>query len=484
MTNNKLHRTGQPDGQHHNTHPVYHLQHLISTTPLNTTRPEPYRTLQQLTRAELITPARKTIAQLARTQHPYPNHIPNRYYRHFQRYFDPDAAFQHLFRHTLHAVPTDHPYTIALDGTTVPRTGAYIPGAHWTPNPANAPFARGLRKAQRFVMAGWLDDDPDARCVPIYWLPTFSQNARYANPTSRRSEIQGWIASLQHIRAWLDAAGRAEQRLLCVGDGRGDTQALGKLELPNTVCCVRTRKDSRWCDLPQGAPSGRGRRRVYSDQVWTPQDKWQQRTGWQRVPLTVRGRELHLLVRVEGPCRRVGWGERVFFLIIVRGHHKRTKRGKSRAPMAFWVHAVSDGAGGWQLPVPLGVLVLKLWQRWEVEVGFRWMKSGFGLGEKPCWGFESGERSVAWSAWVYGALVWSGYCAWGGWTGGARWGGCRGRVRWTFRDVLWSVRRELLGINGGLWGGGVCGDEVPKNGGVGWCWDVDVVLSWLCAFRL
>ena len=90
---------------------------------------------------------------------------------------------------------------------------------------------------------------------------------------------------------------------------------MGKLELPNTVCCVRTRKDSRWCDLPQGAPSGRGRRRVYSDQVWTPQDKWQQRTGWQRVPLTVRGRELHLLVRVVGSCRRVGWGE------LIRVHH-------------------------------------------------------------------------------------------------------------------------------------------------------------------
>jgi hypothetical protein len=167
MTNNKLHRTGQPDGQHHNTHPVYHLQRLIRTTPLNTTRPELYRTLQQLTHAELITTARKTIAQLARTQHPYPNHIPNRYYRHFQRSFAPDAAFQHLFRPTLHAVPTDHPYTVALDGTTVPRTGAYIPGAHWTPNPTNAPFARGLRKAQRFTRAGWLDDDPNAHCVPI-----------------------------------------------------------------------------------------------------------------------------------------------------------------------------------------------------------------------------------------------------------------------------------------------------------------------------
>ena len=170
----------------------------------------------------------------------------------------------------------------------------------------------------------------------------------------------------------------------------------------------------------------------------------------------------------------------MFFVIVVRGHRKRTKRGKSRAPMAFWVHAVSDGTGGWQLPVSLEVLLWKLWQRWEV--GFRWMKSGFELREEPCWGFESGERRVVWSAWVYGALVWSGYRGWGKWTGGARWGGCRGRARWTFRDVLWRVRCELLGINGGLWGGGMCGDEVPKNGGVGWCWDVDVVLSWLCAF--
>jgi hypothetical protein len=152
--------------------------------------------------------------------------------------------------------------------------------------------------------------------------------------------------------------------------------------------------------------------------------------------------------------------------------------------MAFWGHAVSDGQGGWSLPVPLGVLLLKWWQRWEV--GFRWLKSGFGLGEKPCWGLDSGERRVAWRAWVDGALMWSGYRAWGGWTGGVRWGGCRGRVRWSFRDVWWSVRCELVsgGIDDGFCGQRVDGAEALKNGGVGWCWAVRVVLSWLCAFRL
>jgi hypothetical protein len=38
MTNIKLHKTGQPDGQHHNAHPLYHLQQLVRTTPLHTTR--------------------------------------------------------------------------------------------------------------------------------------------------------------------------------------------------------------------------------------------------------------------------------------------------------------------------------------------------------------------------------------------------------------------------------------------------------------
>ena len=100
------------------------------------------------------------------------------------------------------------------------------------------------------------------RALPAHSEPKRCTLISYANPASRRSEIQGWIASLQRVRAWLNAAGRPEQLLLCVGDGRGDTKALGTLDVPHTVCCVRTRKDSRWCALPQGAPSGRGRRRV------------------------------------------------------------------------------------------------------------------------------------------------------------------------------------------------------------------------------
>jgi hypothetical protein len=276
-----------------------------------------------------VTPARTTIAQRARTQHPYPNHIPNRYDRHFQRDFDPDAAFQHLFRHTLHDVPDHHPYCVALDGTTVPRTGASHPRRPLDTQPRQRPVR--ARTAQRPTLhEGRLARQPPRRPLRAHLL------AAHLLPQSPL--CQPHLAPLRNSKAGLPACSGcargstpqdAQSSYCCVSaTGGAIPKRWARWMLPNTVCCVRTRKDSRWCALPQGTPSGRGRRRVYSDQVWTPQDKWQQRTGWQRVPLTVRGRKVHLRVKVEGPCRRVGWGERVFFLIIVRGHSQAHQAGQ------------------------------------------------------------------------------------------------------------------------------------------------------------
>jgi hypothetical protein len=193
------------------THTQYTTSNTSSsTTPLNTTRPEPYRTLQQLTHAELITPARKTIAQLARTQRPYPNHIPNRYYRHFQRYFDPDAALEHLLRHTLPHCPPHQSYCIAVDGTTVPRTGKYPPGVHWIPNPADAPFARGRRWAQRFVCsAGWTTTPTLAVCPFTACPPSPPRRAMPTLLRVARRETAGEQASAKCALGWMQQGVRS-----------------------------------------------------------------------------------------------------------------------------------------------------------------------------------------------------------------------------------------------------------------------------------
>jgi hypothetical protein len=46
-------------------------------------------------------------------------------------------------------------------------------------------------------------------------------------------------------------------------------------------------------------------------------------TEWQQVALRVRGRVLHLSMKVLGACRRLRWGKRMFFVVLIREHHKR-----------------------------------------------------------------------------------------------------------------------------------------------------------------
>jgi hypothetical protein len=97
--------------QRHLPPPTPHQHH---TPPHHTTRTLPHPPTTHTRRTHH--PRTQNHRQLARTQHLYPNSIPNRYYRHFQRDFDPDAACQHLCQHTLHAVPVHQPYCVALDG--------------------------------------------------------------------------------------------------------------------------------------------------------------------------------------------------------------------------------------------------------------------------------------------------------------------------------------------------------------------------------
>jgi hypothetical protein len=202
------------------------------------------------------------------------------------------------------------------------------------------------------------------------------------------------------------------KNMVCVGDGRGDTKDFATLGLPQVVCWVRTRKDSLWSELPQGAASGRGRRRGYGETRWRPQAVWSSRQGGRVVEVWA---QVLVVGAGEGLCGVGGAG-----LLCDCGAGASEAFQASRAPQAFWVHAVPDGGGGWRLPLALEGLLGLLRQRGEIEVSFGWLKSGFGLGEQQGWGLVSGERSVLWSGWVYGVVLLSGYRAWG-WRGGARW---------------------------------------------------------------
>ena len=85
-----------------------------------------------------------------------------------------------------------------------------------------------------------------------------------------------------------------------------------------------------------------------------------------------------------------------------------------------------------------------MWQRWELEVAHRQMKSGLGLGEKQCWNDQATVATVQWSAWVYGLMMLSGFRAWGNDTGAkppGLWRSLPGR--WSFNTLWRAIRVEM-----------------------------------------
>jgi len=96
--------------------------------------------------------------------------------------------------------------------------------------------------------------------------------------------------------------------------------------------------------------------------------------------------------------------------------------------------------------LPVNELLAWLWQRWELEVAHRELKSELGLGEKQCWNPLSAVRSVQWSAWVYAVLVLAGPEDLGPFRRSkARHAGGRASARWSL-TTLWR------GLSAAFWG--------------------------------
>ena len=367
--------------------------------------------------------------------------------------FDAKKAGQEMLRQTLVHVPVEAPYVIVADGVKVYRHSQKMPGTAWTKGPRTAAFRPGLERAQRFVNISWLapiEGEGWTRAIPLVWWPAFPEKAVPAAAAAKK-EWEAVVEGIAWVRERLDEEGREEQELLCVVDGGIERAVAFWQRLPErTVVIARTARNRALYALPERTSEGkRGRKPKYGLRARTPGAWLQEKKGWRQLTLKVRGRERKMRYRVEGPYLRQGVPERPFYLIVVRGRDvKRRGRRIQRQPVFLLVTARWDGER-WVLPYDVATLLMWAWQRWEVEVAHREMKSGLGLGEKQCWHPLGTIVAVQWSAWVYGVLVLAGY---------RTWGICGGPValgRWRKGVHRWSIRRLWRAVRAAIW-------EVPE----------------------
>ena len=372
------------------------------------------------------------------------------------------SAFYRLFSHarvdydtlsgcflqqTLAQVPEEGPYVVALDGVQLPRSSQRMLGTSWLKCPRTPPWKPGIHRAQRYLhLAALLPRwQGYSRALPLRFVPAFPPKA-VAGAADPRSEATAAQAELAHLRAVLDAAGRAEQRVLALGDGSYDVAALWATLPARTVLLVRSARNRVLHDLPP-APRGRGRPRRYGPRAPTPQEWLHGAAGWTRAPITVRGRQIPLRYRVEGPYLRRGAPEQPLYLLVVKGiDHAHGRHRRQREPAFYLVNALAE-EGYWVLPLPAGELLAWAWQRWEVEVTHREMKTGWGVGVVQCWQPTATVRAVQVQVWTYALLVLAGYRAWGYdrhpptlRPAGLWW---HGTVRWSLA-TLWRGYRHAL----------------------------------------
>jgi hypothetical protein len=353
-----------------------------------------------------------------------------------------------LLGQTLALSAPSAPYLVGLDATQIPRHSRRMPGTSWLRHLGTASFATGLHRAQRFAHLAWLPLPTAAgysRALPLRFGPALPAKAV---PALGHPPQKEWEAGLRHlgwVRQQLDAAGRETQRVLALGDGHYSTALLWAALPARVSVLARGAKNRALSALPTTQPA-RGRRRVYGERLPRP-DAWLTVPGgWQRTELAVRGRTIPVSYRVVGPGLVRGAPAQPLFLLVVKGSDPR--RGRKKRPASFWlVSAVADGAGGWRLPWPAEQLLSWAWQRWELEVAHRELKTSCGLGEVQCWSAVGAILSVQWTVWAYAVLVLAGIRAWGLGPGPVRPPG-----RWWAGAGRWALARLWQGYRQELWG--------------------------------
>ena len=377
-----------------NTDLLKNLFSLIAAQGEVARQPRVRERVELLVMAELFTFGRHTITQLLMslglTEQDW-----SAWYRLFSHErFNYEAASAGLVAESLRHVAPDEVYVVAGDATQTPRSSRKLEGAGWLRNLRTPPFMVGVHAAQRWFNGSWLipNENGYSRAVPVRWLPAFTAKSQ----PQTVEPLKEWQASV-HFLTWLRqqfiAHQRAEQAILFVGDGHYDNLKLWQQLPPGVTMLARSAKNRVLYHLPDDTMHGN---RKYGERAATPQAVWRTNRRWRSITLAVRGRPRHLQVCVRGPFVRRGAAATPLWLIVVRGKKRTNKYGRfyRRQPFPFLVNAVRDDTGHWVLPLPLSTLLFWAWQRWEVEVAHRELKTTLGLGHKQCFNPRAAVLSV------------------------------------------------------------------------------------------
>jgi hypothetical protein len=309
-------------------------------------------------------------------------------YKFFSRSrWDETGRFRPVFEHYIEMFPSG-PIAIAVDDTKAHKSGRKISSAFWQRDPLSPPFHPNLIWAQRFLHFSLIFPLHRNGSVPARSLPVRFQDAPALKKPGIRGTDQQWEAYRQQaphinlpaqartiaveIRQHLDQLGQAHRALLLPVDGSFCNRRFFREPLDRTYILARARKDARLC-----LPAPAGSRRRYDVNLFTPDAvRKDDSIPWHKATIFFGGRRRKVRFKVvPNVLWRRGAGLRQLRLIVI-------------APVPY---RVSPNAGiNYRDPAYLLTddlsssptsLLQNYFDRWQIEVNHRELKSFFGVGE-------------------------------------------------------------------------------------------------------
>ncbi|MCB0006793.1 MAG: hypothetical protein KDE04_10075 [Anaerolineales bacterium] len=400
-----------------------------------------YQRAVALLLAELFALGRHTVTQLLQTLGALDGDWSSWYRLFSEARFREKLASRLLVQEIGEEMANEPVIVAGADGVQLPRTSRTMPGTHWARALNTAYFAKGLVRAQRYVAIWWLTPlvKGYSRAIPLRCLPAFVKKAVASSYPAAKEWAVG-LELLVWLRQQLDELGWQQKWLLLILDGSYDVAGLWA-GLPERVWVIaRTARNRVLCYLPtpvQGKRK-RGRPRQYGRRAKLPREWLKSRRQFQQTTVLVRGKPRPMRYQVRGPFLRHEAPDTPLFLLVIGG---RTQKGKTLYQPSYYLVTAVQRQGRWQLPLPIETLLTWLWQRWELEVGHRELKSGFGLGDKQGWHPTGTVVATQWTFWLYALLLLAAYQTWGVCGGPqppGRWR--KPAQRWSF-NTLWRAYR-------------------------------------------
>lgn len=315
--------------------------------------------------------------------------------------------FHAVLAHGLKSLPAESPVVVAMDDTSLPKTGTRIPQARWCHDPLAPKFLEmQIRWGIRMIHAALIIPDyqnhrplaVSTAFEPVPAAPKVKNAEAFTEAEVADMEAKKREASLttravdliKDMRTTLDKAGHEGRQLLLVVDGSFTNGPVVRHLPRRTDLIGRIRKNARLY-APLACKDGK---RIYGAALPTP-DAYRQdpavptRTGhfhYGGALREVRYKE------VSGVYWKDGTKGRLMRLIIVLPiPYKvpgRKKRGYNAPGFLLTTDLVSPAHG----------LIQAYLDRWQIEVLHRDLKNGLGVGQVQAFSHEANQK-------VHGAQV-------------------------------------------------------------------------------